>query len=123
MPDRLGSIGTRLDIDVRIGDSFGPFDFTECTDESGALVDFTGSTWECIVSKRDGSNAAAISPSVVAVALGHFRINRTATSALTGGTFFEASPAYNWKLRRTDAAGTVGTDLFGVILVAAEDVE
>ena len=123
MASKLGSIGTLLEIDVRIGDSFGPFDFSNCVDDSGALIDFTGSTWSCVVSKRDGSNTAAITPTVSIVALGKFRINRTSTTGLTGGTFFAAAAAYNWKLQRTDSAGTITTDFYGPVNVAAQDVE
>jgi hypothetical protein len=119
MAESLGSIGTLLPLYLRIGDSFGPYDFQGCKDASGALVDFTGSVFEMDIYQRGGNGTPALSPPVSVVALGHFRINATATTSLVGGGFQEAKASYEYRLRRT-SGGIKQTDFYGPIYVAAE---
>lgn len=123
--ERIGTAGTRQDIELRVGATLGPVDFTDCRDDAGNLIDFTGSTFECIISLRDGSAAAVLSPVVSIVGLGHYRINPTPTAALATADldFFKPQPKHNWILWRTDTAGNRKPDFYGVVHVARETVE
>ena len=123
--DRIGSAGTRQDIELRVGGTFGPIDFDDCRDDAGNLIDFTGSTFECIVSLRDGSNTVTLSPVVSAVGLGHYRLQATPTTALNTADldFFTPKPKHNWILWRTDSAGVRKPDFYGVVYVSRESVE
>lgn len=120
MAESLGSIGTLLPLTVRIGDSLGPFDFSNCKDASGALVDFTGSTFVMDVYQRGSATTPVLSPTVTVIALGAYRVAKTATTTLSGGTFLNAAAKYEYRLRRTDSAGVTQTDFYGPVMVAAE---
>ena len=121
MTQKLGSIGELLPLEVRIGDAFGPYDFSECRDESGALVDFTGSSFEFTAWERGVGVIAGFAPTVSVVALGHYRINEHATTMLSGGDFFNAKAAYTYKLRRASGGSIPVTEFFGPLEVAAKD--
>lgn len=121
MADRMGSIGTRIDIDVRAGDSFF-YDFFDVKDEAGALIDFTGSTWPgSVISLRGDAVAADLPLTVTITGLGAFRIAFVgSTSGWTAGDFFNGKPTYNYKVRRQDTASALTTEFFGIINVARE---
>lgn len=121
MTDRLGSVGTRIDIDVRAGDSF-EYLFDDMRDESGALVDFTGCTFGgSMISLRGDSVAADLPLAVTITGLGAYKVAFVgSTAAWVAGDFFTPRATYNYKVRMTDTAGVVTTEWYGLIHVAAE---
>ena len=123
--DRIGSAGTQQDIELRVGATLGPIDFTDCRDDAGALIDFTGSSFQCVVSLRDGNGTATLTPTVEPVALGHYRLQPISTAALATSDldFFKPKPKHNWILWRTDSAGVRRCDFFGVVHVSRESLE
>lgn len=119
MAQNLGTVGAQIDIDLRAGDTLGPYK-VYLTDATGRPLDLTGNTFV-------GAFAVLATPgdtlmTVVVVGLptaGVIQFSYAATSSLTGGDFFTTLASYAWRIKMTDAAGTVSTLIYGKINVAA----
>jgi hypothetical protein len=125
-PALIGSIGARLDLTVRAGDTLGPFT-AELKDSAGVAINLTGATFTAALSKLDSNDGEL--PMTVGISgdplLGIVTYSYVAASTLTldGGTdFFTSQSNYAWKLRMTDSAGTESTLLYGKIKVAPKDL-
>lgn len=116
----LGSIGARVDLALRAGDTLGPFTVTLSDPVTGGAVNLFGATLEGLISKD--KNVAADIAMVVTVTdavAGKFTIVLTATGSLDGGSnFFQAVSNYTWRLNYADSAGTKQTLLYGILSVA-----
>jgi hypothetical protein len=125
MTDVIGSIGTRLDIQVRAGDSLGPITFT-LKDGAGAALDLTGSTFSAALSKLDSADGEIAMTAAVSgdPTLGVVQVHYAAVSTvgLTGSDFFSADAQYAWKLRMIDSVGDERTLVFGYVKVAVKDL-
>lgn len=119
---RLGDIGTRIDIEIRAGDSFS-YDFVEQRDESGALIDFTGHVFSGTVSRRNDTTEGDYPLTITVLGPGAYRVAfNGSTAGWAAGDFFTPAPTYNYAVRRT-AGGITTTEWFGVIHVAREAPE
>lgn len=116
---RLGDIGTRLDIEIRAGDTFS-YDFIEQRDETGALIDFTAAVFTAEISLRDDPASGEYPLTVTVLGPGAYRVAFSgSTGGWAAGTFFRAEPRYNYRVRRT-MGGVTTTEWYGVIHVARE---
>lgn len=122
----LGSIGARLDLNVRAGDTLGPFVATLTDPATGAPIVLTGFTWEGAVSRidtEDGNQALTITVLDAIAGKVQFKLDKTATVALADADsdFFRPTGTYNWFLKGTDTLGSKQTYLYGVVNVAKEN--
>lgn len=124
----IGSIGTRLDLEIRAGDTLGPYTLT-FKDKLGAPIDLAGATVSAVTSLIDageGSEVAintAISDAVNGKATITFAAASTAgwDSSLTGANdFAKTKKLYGWLCRCVDAAGQVRSIFYGYIYVASK---
>jgi len=124
----IGSIGTRLDLDIRAGDTLGPYTLT-FKDKTGTPIDLTGATVSAVTSLIDGGEGvdvaitATISDAVNGKATITFAAASTAAwdASLTGATdFTKTKKQYSWLCRCTDAAGQVRSIFYGYINVASK---
>jgi hypothetical protein len=114
----IGTIGARLDLVVRAGDTLGPFDLVITDSDTGAPIDLTGSTLEAAVSKLGVSDGdLPMTLTVTDAVNGKATLKYDATS-LDAPDFFKASDQYSWFLKRTDTGGNKSTVLFGSVKVA-----
>jgi len=122
---KLGSIGERIDIDLRAGSTLGPFDVA-LADETGAAINLTGCTFDGAVSKRDAgaTSDVALTVAIVSAPAGtlRFSLASASTGAFDGASsdFFSARADYAWALFWTDSAGTRQPLFYGAVNVAAE---
>lgn len=117
----IGSIGERVDIDLRAGDTLGPFSLT-FTDEAGTAIDLTGSTLTASMSKQDDTGADIVMTATVTnAALGQATLTLAYadTSALASNDFFNKAASYAWRLVLTDSQGTKWTLMYGTVNVAS----
>jgi hypothetical protein len=123
MADEAGSIGARLDLNVRAGDTLGPFT-AALTDSSGAAIDLTNFTFEGAVSRLQTDDVAVAMTCTIDAAAGEveFKVAAASTGALADddSDFFRASQTYSWYLKGTDSIGNKQTYLYGYVRVAKE---
>lgn len=120
MSDKLGTIGTRLDIDIRAGDTLGPYEVEE-KDEAGVPLNLTGCTIAGAVSKRGVADADVPLTIVnINLAIGKysFELATAQSAALVGNDFFKADSVYAWKLTMTMSTGKTYTRYYGSVNVA-----
>jgi hypothetical protein len=125
MAEQAGSIGARLDLEVRAGDTFGPFVATLTDSMTGLVMNITGYTFEGAVSKLNTEDGLVALTCTITDAVNgkvQFKASAVATTALADATsnFFTASAKYSWYLKGTDTAGDKRTYLFGYVKVAKE---
>lgn len=121
MADEIGSIGEQLDLNVRAGDTLGPFSITIAKD--GVAVNLTGCTFDAAVSKLNTEDGVLpITVTVTDAANGVCSIKTADTSDLESeaSNFFRASATYSWFFKMTDTAGNKQTYLYGYVKVAKE---
>lgn len=124
MVDTAGSIGARVDLEVRAGDTFGPFTAI-LTNTDGSAVNIVGYTFEGAVSKLNTADTpVAMTCTITDAPNGkvQFKIPFASTGAFADATtnFFTPSATYSYYLKGTDTAGTKQTYLFGYVKVAKE---
>lgn len=106
---KLGSIGERVDYDLRAGCTFG--DSFQLLDETGAPVDLTGATLAGAVSLRDGGATADLPLTVTITNAAQGKVSFELSAATTAtlqhsGDFFKAGPLYAWRLNITMGSRT-----------------
>lgn len=122
--DQIGGIGARVDLEVRAGDTLGPFTAT-IEDNTGAAVNLTGFTFEGAVSRLNTDDGTvAMTCTIVDAVNGkiEFKIAAASTGAFadSASNFFKSSATYNYYVKGTDTAGTKKTYLYGLVRVAKE---
>ena len=122
--NEAGSIGARLDLLVRAGDTLGPF-LAVLTGSTGDAIDLTDYTFEGAVSRLDVDDVSLdMTCSIVSAANGEveFALPAAETPAMEDGDsdFFRANQTYSWYLKGTDPNGNKQTYLFGYVKVAKE---
>lgn len=122
MTPTLGSIGAEIDINLRAGDTLGPFIIT-LSDTTGQLINLTGATLSGAISRLgtdDGDTALTVA-AVAPLAGGTLSVSlsATATASLAGGDFFTLTAAYAWKVVMVDTGGKKTTLCFGKVYVAS----
>lgn len=125
MADKIGSIGDRLDIDIRVGDTLGPFAF-QITEEDGVTpVNLTGSTFSGKASLLDDGTGADIALTInpVNLANGDMEFVLEDTSAFeSSGDFLKTAKKYAYLIDWTNTAGHTKTVLCGYINTASGDL-
>jgi len=120
----IGSIGARVDLNVRVGDTLGPFEAT-LTDDDGAVLDLTDCTFEAAVSRiddpEDGLLPITVTNAAPLTGVITFAMDDTSDLAGDSDDFFQAEATYAWFLRKIDANGNKQTVFFGYVKVAKED--
>lgn len=120
----VGTIGERLDLVVRAGDTLGPFTVQITDGVTGDPVNLTGTTFEAAVSELDTEDGLLpITVTVTDAVNGWISLKQASTDDLEtpDSTFFKAASAYSWYLKRTDSAGNKLTLLYGYVKVAAKE--
>lgn len=119
-----GSIGARLDITVRAGDTLGPYVATLTDQTTGLPIDLSGWTFDGAVSKLDTADGnLAMTVTITDAVNGKIQFQFTSTAQLedTDSDFFSAARTHSWKVRGTDTVGTAQTYLYGYLKVAKQD--
>lgn len=123
MADKIGSIGDRLDIDIRVGDTLGPFAF-QITEEDGVTpVNLTGSTFSGKASLLDDGAGTDIPLTInpVNLANGEMEFLEPDTSSFeSSGDFSRTAKKYAYMIDWTNTAGHTKTVLFGYINTASD---
>jgi hypothetical protein len=120
MTPTLGSIGAQIDINLRAGDTLGPFPVT-LTDGSGRPVNLTGATVTGALSAlgvADGDLAMTVVVATPASG-GLITFSYGNTTTMTAGDFFNPLQTYAYRISMVDSAGAKPTLLFGYVNVAA----
>lgn len=122
MATAVGSIGARVDLTVRAGDTLGPIAIT-LKDESGAPLNLLGASFEAAVSKLDTDDGnVALTVTVVDAASGEVSVSLADTEDMDAESdFFVASSAYSWYFKMTDSQGVKQTVLYGMVKVAKKE--
>lgn len=124
MAEEIGSIGARLDIAVRIGDTIGPYTVTLTDPDTGQALNLTGCTFEAALSKlgtADGDLPMTVQvvDAVNGVVKFFYAFASTASmTAAADGTFFKATDAYSWFFKYIDAGGAKQTIYYGQVKLA-----
>lgn len=103
MAESIDFSGTELPITVRVGSNV-LLRLTDWRDESGALIDFTGGTFDGTVSRRGETVTASQALVFTVNGPGSVTVTLPDTSAWDAGTFFVAKPTYNYIIWYTDSA-------------------
>lgn len=117
-----GSIGARLDLYLRAGDTLGPYTAT-LKNNAGVAVNLTGYTFTGAVSKlNDADGDVALTCTITDAVNGkvQFKLASTTSMGTSTSNFFVASATYSWYLKGTDSVGSKQTYLYGYVKVARE---
>jgi hypothetical protein len=122
--DEMGSIGARVDIEVRAGDTLGPFLVT-INDSTGAALNLVGYTFEGAVSKLNTADTPIAMTCTITDAVNgkvQFKVASASTGAFADANsqFFRSTATYSYYLKGTDTSGHKLTYLFGYVKVAKE---
>lgn len=122
MAAAIGGIGTRQDINIRVGDALVmPL---VAKDATGTVINLTGATLSAKISARDAGvgSETALTVVVTNAVNGALTVEITVavSNALTATDFFTARPSHNWTLVMTDAAARPQTLFYGIVKVAAK---
>jgi hypothetical protein len=124
----LGSIGTRLDLELRAGDTIGPYTLS-FVDKDGNPINLTGSSVSASVSFIDerATSDIVITSNVTDAVNGKATITLSATvtagfdaTLLADSNFAKSTKLYAWKAAYVDAAGTVRTLFYGYVWIASK---
>lgn len=115
MADRFGSAGTRLDWDLRVGDTL-LFEVTQAKDEAGALINYSGATFDAKLWPRTASGPGTpVALTVAVTGLGAYKVTLpSGTAAFVANNFFTGQPAYEYAVAVTMAAVKT-TEFYGLI--------
>lgn len=127
---RIGNTGERLDLDIRQGANFGPYEVQEIDDATGLPMALTGKSFQGHIRRTPntaGSPIATFTCQVVNELLGiwSFSLSAATTAAISAGN----SPTmpesrYTYDIEMVDAlAGRVEPRLFGNVFVTAENTK
>lgn len=120
----LGYIGERLDLLIRQGATFGPFDVTLANPDK-TPVDLTGATMRAHVRRKalDANVVIALQVGVMQPTLGHFQFGLsdevTATIA-AGESVKDPASHYVWDMEMEDSLGRVIPLYYGDVKVFRE---
>ncbi len=121
---RIGYVGDRLDLDVRQGGTFGPYEISELDDDD-LPIDLTGCTIRGQIRKSLSSAAvlASFTCAIVDAAGGiwNFGLTNLQTQALDAGpSSSHPDSRYVYDIELVDVAGRVHPRLYGTIFVTGE---
>jgi hypothetical protein len=121
---KAGTIGAQLDLDVRAGDTLGPFT-AQLTDPVTALpINLTGCTFEAAVSELDTEDGLVPLTVTITDAVNgwiSFKLADSTALEVAASDFFKAARAYSWYLKRIDTAGNKLTIFYGYVNVAKKE--
>lgn len=124
----LGSIGSRLDLELRAGDTIGPYTFV-FTNEAGAPINLTGASFSAAISLIDGRVTTDINITTAITDAVNGKASLTLSAALTAGfdaslvadaDFAKTKKLYAWKSSYVDSLGSKHTVFFGYVWIAAK---
>lgn len=122
MAIRTGSIGARWDINLRAGDTFGPYSATLVNPATNAPIDLTGSTFAGAITKADGTSPVSLTVTITDAANGaiswYAAGSDTTGLDTTGATFFSPADTSSWYVKWTDTGGNEQTLFYGEVNVA-----
>ena len=115
MADRFGSAGTRLDWDLRVGDTL-LFEVTQAKDEAGTLIDYSAATFAAKLWPRTASGPGTpVALTVTVTGSGGYKVTLPGgTAAFVASNFFSDQPAYEYAVMVT-MAGVKTTEFYGLI--------
>ena len=119
---KLGTAGQRIDIDLRVGDTLGPYTISEAagTGVAAVPINLTGCVITGAISRRgapDGDTPLTIVNIDLAQGTYSFELTAAQSTMLLATDFFAADAAYAYKLTITYPNGTTYTRLYGLINV------
>ena len=125
MATKIGSLGVRLDIQVRQGTTVGPFVVT-LTDSSGAPVDLTGCTITGTIrhNRLDGTKIKDLACSLVDATAGKYQFGLTAVDSAAlpcGEEVTDDASIHKWDLEITYPDNTSRPQYYGLVHVLAEN--
>lgn len=124
----IGSIGTRLDLELRAGNTLGPYTLS-FKDSTGAAIDLTGASVSASASLIDEMQTSDVAITVAVTDALNGKIQISFSAASTAGwdatltdssSFLKAKKTYAWICNLTDSAGNVRTIFYGLIYIATK---
>lgn len=124
----IGSVGEKLDLLIKQGSTFGPFEVALQNPDLTA-VDLTGSVFRAQIRKKrlDGvivaSMTTAINPDQVGAGKGKFTFGMDAatTTALVAGELLnESASVYVWDMEWQDSSGRILPLYLGTVKIQSE---
>ncbi len=123
---RIGDVGARLDLDIRQGGTFGPYEVQELDDATGLPVDISGCTFVGQIRKTPTSATVVATFTCVVtdglLGLWTYGMADEVTAAITAGNASGmAESRYTYDIEMHDVAGNVYPRLYGGVFVWAEN--
>lgn len=121
---KLGTFGIRQDIDLRAGDTLGPYTIREA-DGNNTPINLTGCTIAGAISRRgaaDGNTPLTIVPIDLTQGQYSFALTATQSAALVASDFFIPEATYAYKLTIQYPNGSFYTKIFGVINLVQQNL-